>query len=230
MGTIVKPLKGEFDIDVGVYLTGYSNWRSDWPKTETASSWLMKALENHTSNRPINKTSCVRVVYQPKDPEKQISYHVDLPIYIEYYNFLDYKYTRIGINGETQWEKKTDPVGLTKWFISKCKENKSDSKQLIRIVKYIKAWKEFKKGSRKFPSGIALTVLMAENYAPDTRDDKSFRETIRRAYNYLDGFLGVNSITKPVENNNDLLEKLTDEEKATYVRIRKTCGRWKKSA
>ncbi len=163
------------------------------------------------------KTRCVRVVYKPKDPEKQISYHVDLPIYIEYYDLVDDKYTRIGINGETQWRKKTDPVGLTKWFISKCKENKNDSKQLIRLVKYIKAWKEFKKGSRKFPSGIALTVLIAEDYVPDTRDDISFRETIRRAYNNLDGFWGINSITKPVENSNDLLDRLSCEEKKDFM-------------
>jgi tRNA nucleotidyltransferase (CCA-adding enzyme) len=32
MGTIVKPVNGDYDIDVGVYLRGYSNYRNNWPK------------------------------------------------------------------------------------------------------------------------------------------------------------------------------------------------------
>src|SRR4051812_43025400 len=40
MGTIVKPLSGDYDIDIGVYLRGYSNWQSSWPSAETASRWL----------------------------------------------------------------------------------------------------------------------------------------------------------------------------------------------
>ncbi len=217
MGTVVKPLEGEFDIDVGVYLLDYPSWTSERPKVETVSSWLVNALENHTATAPINKRSCVRIVYKPKDQEKQISYHVDLPIYIEYLNFWDEKRIRIGITGETQWERKTDPVGFTWWFIQKCKNNAQDPKQLVRLVKYIKAWKEYKKGNWNFPSGVALTVLMAENYAPNSRDDISFHETVRRAYNDLDGVFWINSITKPVENHNDLLEKLTDGEKKKFL-------------
>jgi hypothetical protein len=216
MGTIIKPTAGEFDIDIGVYLSGYSNWQADWPKTETVSSWLLKALENHTSVPLINKRSCVRVTYKPKG-NQEVAYHVDLPVYIDYFNLVNDKYTRIGITGKTQWDKKTDPVGLTKWFFEKCKINAQDSKQLIRLVKYIKAWKEFKKDSMEFPSGIALTVLMANNYVPNLRDDFSFKETIRQAYNNLNGFWGINGITKPVENNNDLMEKLKDEEKKKFL-------------
>lgn len=217
MGTIIRPLTGEFDIDIGIYLRGYSNWQSDWPSAETASSWLIKALENHTSTAPINKRTCVRIVYKPIGTSKEVAYHVDLPIYIEYENLLYDKYTRIGITGDTQWDLKTDPAGLTKWFISKCKQNSNDTKQLIRLVKYVKAWKDSRKGNTKFPSGVALTVLMAENYYPHTRDDLSFRETTRKAYNELNGIFGINSITKPVEHGNDLLERLTDDEKKNFM-------------
>jgi hypothetical protein len=218
MGTIIKPLAGEFDIDIGIYLRGYSNWKSDWPSPETTSSWIIKALENHTTTAPINKRTCVRIVYKPIGTSKEVAYHVDLPIYIEYENLLDNRYTRIGITGDTQWDLKTDPAGLTKWFISKCKQNSNDRKQLVRLVKYVKAWKESRTGNKKFPSGVAFTVLMAENYCPHTRDDLSFLETIRKSYNNLNGIFGINSITKPVEHGNDLLERLSEEEKKNFMK------------
>jgi hypothetical protein len=179
MGTIIRPLSGEFDIDIGLYLRGYSNWQNEWPSAEAASTWIVKALENHTSTPPVNKRTCVRIIYKPIDPSKDIAYHVDLPVYIEYENLLGNKYIRIGVTGDTQWDLKTDPVGFTKWFFSKCTMNPEDNKQLIRLVKYIKAWKENVKSNARFPSGIALTVLMGCNYAPNIRDDLSFRETIR---------------------------------------------------
>lgn len=217
MKTVVKPLAGEYDIDVGVYLRGYGDYQSEWPKPETVSQWLVNALQNHTSTAPVNKKSCVRVVYKPVAGNKEVSYHVDLPIYCEYNNFWNEKKIRIGINGEG-WPTKTDPVGLTEWFHNKCNENRSDNQQLIRIVKYIKAWKDFKKGQTKFPSGMALTILMAKNFSPATRDDVSFRETIRKAFNNHFCFFCSDNILKPVEPYNNVIERLNSEQRKNFIR------------
>ena len=62
MGTTVNPLDGEFDIDDGVYLQHLDkNDDSEWPTPETVHSWLVKATDGHTKEKPIDKRTCVRV-------------------------------------------------------------------------------------------------------------------------------------------------------------------------
>lgn len=76
MKTAIMPLDGdEFDLDNGVYLRGYSTDQDDWPAAQTVHTWVKEAVEKHTSNSPIDKNTCIRVVYEDK-------YHIDLPIYI----------------------------------------------------------------------------------------------------------------------------------------------------
>ena len=222
MDTIIKPLAGEYDLDLGVYIKEQSKWREDWPAPETISQRLKDALKNHTSQEPINKKKCVRLIYQPIDKSRNISYHVDLPIYIQHRNFWGDTVTRIGINGPTQWSQISDPIGLAKWFNKTCQKNSTDKNQLIRIVKYIKAWKSFKSSGTKFPSGIALTVLMANSYSPHERDDIAFRETIRKAYNsYFSwyGLVGMEDIINPVVSGASLIEGLNKKQKDNF----KTC-------
>jgi hypothetical protein len=219
MGTIIRPTSGEYDIDIGVYLRGYSDWQRDWPKPETASMWLYNALKDHTSTLPVNKRTCIRVVYQPPARNKKVGYHVDLPIYIDYTNLVGTKYTRIGINGDIQWSEKSDPVGFTNWLSEKCALNSKDKNQLIRLVKYAKAWKDKMSSVTKFPSGIALTVLLAENFSPHERDDYAFYDTMRKSYNSLNGLFSIQAIAKPVEPGNDLLDRLTDVQKKKFVQL-----------
>jgi hypothetical protein len=216
MGTIIKPLQGDYDIDIGIYLRDLSNYCDDWPKPETVSQWLLRALSNHTSTPVENKRTCVRIYYKPISANKDIAYHVDLPIYVEYVNFWDNKKTKIGLNGDNQWSKKSAPVKFTKWFNEKCQRNNLDKNQLVRLVKYIKAWKDFKKNGSRFPHGMALTVLLANSYYPDKRDDIAFTETIRRAYNSLYWFFGMAEIHSPVEPYNDLLIRLTPKQKKYF--------------
>lgn len=218
MGTIVKPLNGDYDIDIGVYLRGLSDYQSGWPTPEAASQWLINALQNHTQTSPINKKTCVRIVYKPITKDKDVAYHVDLPIYIDYKNFWDENKTRIGFIGEKQWSEKSDPVGFTKWFIEKCQKNDKDKNQLIRLVKYFKAWKDNRSQNSKFPSGMVLTILLAEHYSPNDRDDLAFRETIRKAYNSIYSiFFGMWGIYKPVEPKNDLTERLNSNHKKVFL-------------
>ena len=221
MNTIIKPIEGEYDIDVGVYLRGYSNWQSDWPTAETASQWLVNALTNHTATPPVNKRSCVRLIYRPSTVNKDVAYHVDLPIYCEYLNWLSEKYTRIGVTGEKQWSQKSDPLGFTKWFFNQCLKNGNDKNQLIRLVKYIKAWKESIKDDVRFPSGMALTVMMAANYVPHDREDVSFQNTVAAGYNtiftgFLDDLFNDFTIESPVEPYNDVIKRLNSEEKNRF--------------
>ena len=65
---------------------------------------------------------------------------------------------------------------------------------------------------------MILTVLMAENYQPSDRDDFAFRETIRRAYNSIDGLFGMKGIYKPVEPFNDLTNRLNSNQKEYFMK------------
>ena len=72
IGTVVTPLDGEFDIDLGAYLQNLP--QDNWPSPDTVHKWIFKAVEGHTNEAPKDKRTCVRLIYAGK-------YHVDLPIY-----------------------------------------------------------------------------------------------------------------------------------------------------
>lgn len=203
MDTMIRPLNGEFDIDIGVYFKFPSNDRSTWPIPQTVSGWIAEALKNHTSTLPENKITCVRVTYRPVTPGSDHGYHVDLPVYGEYIDGWGDKYKVIGMNDERQWNEKSNPLAFTKWFSKRCLKNEQDRKQLIRIVKYLKAWKDFQMRDVKLPSGMIFTVIAAKNFIPYERDDMALYKTLDEIYFLLWwGFW----IVKPVEPKNDLVD------------------------
>lgn len=171
MKTAIIPLDDEFDLDNGVYLQGYSTDEEEWPATQTVHTWVKEAVEGHTSNNPIDKNTCVRVVYEDK-------YHIDLPIYImgkdneEDVAFLAHK--------SKGWVK-SDPKAFTNWFQDYVKR---DGQVIRRMVKYLKAWKDYKNIDIK---GIAITILVCENSClTDDRDDISLLDTITNIYDTLE--------------------------------------------
>ncbi len=52
----------------------------------------------------------------------------------------------------------SDPKAFKDWFIKKVQDN---DEQLRRVVKYMKAWKEYKEVPLK---GIGITILAANNF------------------------------------------------------------------
>lgn len=209
MGTIIKPISGSFDIDLGVYVNFGSNEVNDWPRPETVSKWLKDSLFHHTNTTPINKKTCVRIKYKPTTKSNDIQYHVDLPIYAVSKNLLGWESIRIGQNGEKGWKEKSDPKGFSEWFNEVSQENENDKDQFKRVVKYLKAWKDQNKKRRKFPNGMLLTVLAGKSYNPNTRDDLAFYKTVRKIYNKL---TWSNKVRKPVEPFNDLGNYLTSSQ------------------
>ena len=203
MGTIVNPLNGEYDIDDGVYLQNLDKDNKDsWPTPETAHRWICKAVEGHTKEKPIDKKPCVRVVYSGQ-------YHVDLPIYGGYKGAF-----YLAEKGEKSWHI-SDPRALTEWFKKQVKQ--SDG-QLRRIVRYLKAWADYKSKTNnvKLPRGLILTVLVAENYVEKERDDSAFGRTIRNIYQkIIDSFVVYN----PVDQDEILTERLTDPQKKKFKEL-----------
>ncbi len=153
-----------YDLDYGVYFLG--DEKPENRKTPaTYHRWIVEAVDGHTSTAPIDKNTCVRVVFYD-------GHHIDLPIY----------YKLVGEKPELAHKSKSwiysDPKEFKDWLMERINMNE----QLRRIIRYMKAWKDFREysnSSKKFPSGLVLSILAAENYISNERDDIALRDTLQ---------------------------------------------------
>lgn len=196
MKTTINPIDGEYDLDDGVYIQGYSDTEMDeWPSTSTVHSWIKNAVDGHTSTPPIDKNTCVRVIYVN-------DYHIDLPSYIikDDVAYLSHKNDGWVIS---------DPKAFTEWFVGKVTDK---GEQLRSLVKYLKAWKEYKDIDLK---GIAVTILVGENYySYDNRDDLSLLGTLTNIIETLEEDF---KCVKPVAPNEDIFDGYSETKKNSIL-------------
>ncbi|MEM6684650.1 MAG: cyclic GMP-AMP synthase DncV-like nucleotidyltransferase [Bacteroidota bacterium] len=189
MNTTVKPIvvkgKRKYDLDDGVYFIEKAG-ENNREKIDTWHDWVYNAVNTHTIKETKRKNTCVRVIFSD-------GHHIDLPIY--YKKGTSQKLAR----RPNDWIN-SEPVKFTNWF------NGNSNKQTKRLIRYMKAWKDFRQTTNthlKFPSGFALTILIVNNYVKKQHDDEAFRETIRRMYNTLstrNGFKCLRPTTPRGEN------------------------------
>ena len=89
MHTIIAPADEDYDVDDGVYFL------VDEEPSQTISTlhrWVCEAVEDHTDQEPIDKDTCVRVLFKA-------GYHVDLPIY---YLLQDVRW-RPSVGAQARW-------------------------------------------------------------------------------------------------------------------------------
>jgi len=181
----------EYDLDDGVYLNAAYADRSPY----TVHSWVRQAVGEHT-HKIIDKDTCVRVVYANH-------YHIDYPIYV------------IDGTGNANLAHKTkgwiisDPKAFKDWFIDSVNRN---GEQLRRIVRYLKAWKEFSQTPLK---GIELTILATENFS-DTHcgDSYSLCDTVE---NIIHNLSRNYSCEKPVLPYEDLFQSHSSAQKENIM-------------
>lgn len=191
MKTIIIKADGTYDADRGVYLSKKPNVSG-----ETVQKYILDAVKDQTNNGASHRKKCIRVYYKG-------AYNIDFPVY---YEVEGKSYSYLAIKGE-DWIK-DDPAEMVSWF---CKY-KDDDGQLLRMVKYLKAWSSHCSG--KMPSGIALTVWAARNFSPDMdRDDKCLLVLLKAIKNQI--FISVDCAA-PVEPFDDLLSKLSDQQKNSF--------------
>lgn len=207
MHTAINPEEDEeFDLDDGIYLQGYSDDRDTWPSTVTVHDWVKKAVDKHTSNDPIDKNTCIRVVYEEK-------YHIDLPIYIMGEDDSNNECAYLAHKSKGWVE--SDPKAFREWF----QECVNENGQVIRhMVKYLKAWK-MKKGVDV--PGMAITILVCNNYLITAdRDDVSLLDTIT---NILDSLEMEFKCYKPVTpTDEDLFADYSETKKDNVINSLKT--------
>lgn len=230
MDTIIKPEPEEdFDLDDGIYFQGGipEEKRAD---TQVFHYLVIKAIDKHNEIEDIiDKPTCVRVKYYKQNGEER-GFHIDLPIY--YAENLDTPELADTKNGWTE----SSPVEFIAWFEEKTKSEfrkafllealkyaepyekwlsdirKKDC-QLRRIVRYLKIWANLKK--KDMPSGIMMSIMAANNYVDNQRDDVSLRDTLANILDELNEN-GCKCFRPTPRQDEDLFAAFTDSEKEFF--------------
>jgi len=193
MNTIIDPLDGEFDIDDGIY---FKVEAEPFQSISTFHRWICEAVDGHTKQSPIDKQTCIRLVYARQ-------YHLDLPIYY----IIEGQTPYLAHKGQG-WIK-SDPREFIKWFNSKADTNG----QLKRIVRYLKAWSDYRQGD--LPSGLIFSILAANNIFFDERDDVAFYRTLLNIKSRLELNFVCYRPTTPADEN--LLEDYSKTNKDYFL-------------
>ncbi len=224
MDTIITPKDDDFDLDDGVYFVGNLS-KENRPLPDAFHKWVLFAVgENETYASVTDKETCVRVSY------KKEKFHIDLPIYYSNTeNSSELAHTISGwiLSGPIEfviWFEEKAESGFQKAFLMESKmfseyekwlnDIRKEDVQLRRIVRYLKAWGDHLRGD--MPPGIVMTILAAENYVANERDDIALRDTLRGIKSFLDN----NKIkcprpTTPIDE--DLFANYSDTKKKYFM-------------
>lgn len=233
MDTIIKPESADFDLDDGVYFHGplSEEQRKD---TKAFHNIILKAIDKNIEIEEIqDKSTCVRVKYFSNFQDRDLAFHIDLPIYYaENYETPELAHKEEGWVESSpiefvEWFERKAASGfeksfliesfktnneyepLTKWF----SDIRKNDTQLRKIVRYLKAWADLKKN--EMPCGIIMTILAAKNFFPNDRDDIALKNTLVKIKEDLD----QNNFTcyRPTpKRDEDLFAKTSPEEKEFF--------------
>jgi len=266
MDTIINPISEDYDLDDGVYFIGNLS-RSQRPPTKDFHAFVKRSVESNNPRveKVIDKDTCVRALYREgfdylfenKSNKLRKGFHVDLPMY-----YSNTKRSPDLAHLKKSWVT-SDPVEFIEWFERKVKSGfkaeyiyerklfsaqyqawkedvRKQDAQLRRIVRYLKAWCDYK--GNEMPCGIILTILAAENYETNERDDVSLRDTLINIQTTLEKEFVCRRPTTP--KNDDLLEAYEHKEYFTNelssfanaakqaineVNQKRACGKWQSS-
>lgn len=189
----------KYDLDFGVYFIEKDD-EDNKQTIETWHNWVYKSVEDHTAQKPIKKTTCIRVIYSD-------GHHLDLPIYYKLDDVIELAHKA------KSWIE-SDPKEFYEWF------NDLKNGQLERLVRYLKGWKNFreqKNTNLKLPSGFELTILAANNYVEDDNDDKAFRETIRNIDTELNTSNGFKCLRPTTPKDEDVFSNYSTTRKDNFL-------------
>ena len=194
INTALNPINGnEVDIDDGIYLQHVSQNENEWPSPKEAHKFIVDALDDHTKDGCEDKNSCVRLIYAH-------DFHIDFPIYI-----MKNGHARLANTKTNRWIE-SDSKDFKDWFY-----NNRKNEQTNRIIRYLKAWRDFSKTD--FTS-IELTILVVNNFYGNDRDDVALYQTLEKCVTFLNTNRGIK---KPVSPYEDLWENYSESKKNTLI-------------
>jgi hypothetical protein len=146
------------DLDDGVYF-----FRNPDVTATTLQNWIWDAVNGYTSTTPEHRKKCIRNIFSG-------DYEIDIPVYYKI-NGKEYQLA-VKNNG---WED-SDPKALIDWFNA----NKDANGKMIKAIKELKAWCDYKRN--KMPSGLAMTILAMnakDKIVLNDRDDILLTDILR---------------------------------------------------
>jgi len=159
MKTTIRTKDDTCDLDDGVYFM-----REPDVEPATLQGWVWDAVNEYTSTAPEHRKKCVRSIFAG-------DYEIDMPVYHK----VDGKEYQLAVKN-AGWED-SDPKAMVDWFVGK----KDADGKLIKMVKYLKAWCDYKRN--KMPNGLAMTILAANAKASivyNDRDDITLKDTLKQ--------------------------------------------------
>lgn len=166
MGTGIKPLDGDYDIDIGIVLNNVGTDKDP----VTVKGWVYDAVKNHTA-RVDWRRPCITVYYQDAG---SVIYHVDLVVMVRDRWDSNKLYLAIGKQhssaDQREWQH-DDRQGFMNAIDQKCSGD--DGYQFRRVVRYFKRWKDvsFPKNGHAAPTGLSLTVAAYYSFSPNKTTD-----------------------------------------------------------
>lgn len=146
------------DLDDGVYF-----FRTPDVTATTLQNWIWDAVNGYTTTSPEHRKKCIRNIFSG-------DYEIDIPVY---YKVAGEEYQlAVKNNG---WED-SDPKALIDWFNT----NKDTNGKIIKAIKELKAWCDYKRN--KMPSGLAMTILAMnakDKIVLNDRDDILLTDILR---------------------------------------------------
>lgn len=193
MGSVIRTKDDICDLDDGVYF-----FQEPDVSGTTLQGWVWDAVYGYTSTDPQHRKKCIRKVFSS-------DYEIDYPCYFKVEN-QEYK---IAVK-DGDWED-SDPKAVVKWF----NEQKDSNGMLIRIVKDLKGWCDYKRN--KMPSGLAMTILAANAKAKivlNNSEDISLRDILKEIKKALN--IKFECVV-PAVPNDDLFENYDETRKNNFL-------------
>jgi hypothetical protein len=155
MGTTIRTKDDTCDLDDGVYFKS----NPDNVSSTTLQKWVKDAVDDITESTPSHRKKCITIDFKA-------GYNIDLPILL--FNKDEDEHPKIAVKDDDF--RLDDPKEFYEYF------NTNSSAQIIRIIRFLKAWCDFKR--EKMPSGLCVTILALDNFQKNDRDDISLKFTL----------------------------------------------------
>lgn len=200
MGTVIRPITGDYDLDDGMYLNCIGDDPEKWPATSTIQGWVVDAVKGATSADPKKMKRCVRIPYKG-------GYHIDIPSY----GTDSFGTIRVFKKDQSPTEfDESNPLALVAWF----KERKESHSDLRDLVRFFKAWRDKQGGRLSKVKSVAMTILVAEQIKSSDRYDLAVRDTARSCESFI---RAGGNISKPVAPFDSLSSSWTQEDRTAIA-------------
>jgi hypothetical protein len=193
MKTTIRTKDDTCDLDDGVYFKS----NPDNVTATTLQKWVKDAVDGVTEATPSHRSKCITVDYKA-------GYNIDLPVFV--FDEETEEHPQLAI--KNAGFRLDDP----KEFIEAFEDALDSNKQLLRIVRYLKAWCDHKR--EKMPSGLVMTVLAMDHFLSNDRDDVALKFVLIEIEKALKKSFTCKMPTTPKD---DLLDDYDENRKSNFM-------------